>query len=153
MKFAYAHFCRIILALCLTWYSPIAMAGTGYANGMLTMEICANGVAETVRVDIGGAPADAPNECCECMGCGLVAANEPPMPGAAQILRTYDMPLSANLSGTSLTRISNIRPMPRAPPLARIAKLTIQDVITFDHSGPGQYMHSNGRPLSKDADA
>ncbi len=153
MKTAYSHFSRMLLVLCLVWYGPFAMAGTGYADGMLTMEICANGMAQTVRVDIGGAPMESAPDCCDCIGCGLIAGGEPQVRDAQRVAHAFDMPLSFNLSGTSPTRISNIRPLPRAPPLARLAILTIPDVIEPDHSDPGQYMHSNGRPLSKDADA
>ncbi len=153
MNTAYAHISRLLLVLCLTWYGPFAMAGMGYADGMLTMEICANGAVETVRTDGGGAPAQSASECCACIGCCHIAATEPQMPGAAHILRTSYMPHSFNLSGTSLIRISNIRPMPRAPPLAHIAIMTTHDVIESDHSGQGQYMHSNGQPLSKDPGA
>lgn len=153
MKTAYAQICRIILVLCLVWYGPVAMAGAGNANNMLTMEICANGAVQTVRVDAGSTPENTTYECCDCMGCGLVAANDPQVPGLTPGLRSHNLRLSPTLRGTSLTRISNIRPMPRAPPLARIAQLTPHDVIAPDHSDPGQDMHSNGRPLSKDADA
>ncbi len=153
MKTAYSHFSRMLLVLCLAWYGPFAMAGTGYANGTLTMEICANGVAQTVRVDIGSAPAESAPDCCDCIGCGLIAGGEPQVRDARRVVHAFDMPLSFNLSGTSLARISNIRPMPRAPPLAHTAMMTTPEMIACDHPGPGQVMHGNGRPLSKDADA
>lgn len=153
MKTAYAQFSRMLLVLCLVWYGPVVAAGTGYADGMMTMEICVNGAAQTVRVDVGGAPVDPAGVCCDCVGCCLMAGDEPQMRGAQRILHAFDMPLSFSLSGTSLTRIPNIRPLPRAPPLAQIALMTNHDVIASDHSDPGQHMHSNGRPLSKDANA
>ncbi|HEY9038075.1 MAG TPA: hypothetical protein VIN05_03935 [Roseovarius sp.] len=143
----------MLLVLCLVWYGPLAMAGTGSANGLMTMEICVNGAAQTVQVDMGGAPVEPAGNCCDCIGCSLISGGEPQLTDAQRVLHAFDMTLDFNLSGTSLARISNIRPLPRAPPLARTAILTTQDVIESDHSDPGQYMHSNGRPLPKDADA
>ncbi|MCQ0093149.1 hypothetical protein [Roseovarius sp. M141] len=153
MKTAYARIPRMLLVLCLIWYGPFAMAGTGYANGMLTMEICANGAVETVRIDTGGTSEEPTDDCCVCVGCCHIAGDEPREPRVMRVLHTHEMPLNFTLSGTSLTRISIIRPLPRAPPLAHIAIMTTQDVIEPDHSDTGQVMHCNGRPLSKDADA
>ncbi|WP_113912802.1 DUF2946 family protein [Roseovarius dicentrarchi] len=153
MTTAFAHFCRLIIALCLVWYSPAAMAGSGNAGSAQMMEICANGAIQTIRVDGNGAPSAPDLECCDCTGCALVAADVPNPPETAQLRHTHILALDATPSVTSLTRTSNIRPMPRAPPVLRNSALNIYDMIPADHSVPGQGMHQDGRPLTKDAAA
>ncbi|PVA11684.1 hypothetical protein DC366_01610 [Pelagivirga sediminicola] len=144
---------RLILAVCLTLYGPLAMAGAG-GGASVTMEICANGAAQTVRVSLGtDAPASAAHECCDCTACGGGPDIDLQAPSSAQAAPNPAQLAQHAARPAAPAQYRNIRPLPRAPPAPRVSMQTHDGVIVCDHSTPGQDMRGSGRHLSKDASA
>ncbi len=117
MKSAFSIFFRLLLIVCFTLYGPFAMAGTGSDGSAFSMEICANGTVETVRVSIGETPFEPAENCHDCLTCcQLIGPPQDATQGATLSLTLLDVP--ANLASRhSLVFLKpNNRPMPRAPP-------------------------------------
>ncbi len=154
MKSAFSLLSRLLLIVCITLYGPIAMAATGSDGSAFSMEICANGTVETVRVSIGETPFEPAENCHDCLTCcQLIGPPQDASRGATLSLTLLDVPAIIASRHSPVFLKPNIRPMPRAPPAREFLMLTTQDSVATDLAVITHEMRSDGRPLFKDATA
>lgn len=155
MNTVYVYLSRFVLMLCLAWYGIFATADVGDAKGALGMQICANGMVDPVRIDTYDSPEVTSGDSCPCPCTGVcrVAGMMPRVPFVERITRSYQVQRDFDISEATGTRISNFRPLPRAPPAPSSSMMTPYDVIACDYSSMGHFMHGKGRLLQKDPSA
>ncbi len=154
MKRALSLLPRLLLIVCVTLYGPFAMAATGGGGNVFTMEICANGTLETVRVNIGETPFEPAENCYDCLTCcQLIGAPQDASLGANLWLTLLDIPAVLAPRQNPVFLKPNNRPLPRAPPARQFLMLMTQDLIMTDLVVISHEMRSDGRPLFKDANA
>ena len=136
-----------ITAVCLTLYGPLGMAAASESGASFAMEICSDGSSETIFVTLDGTPVEPSHDCQDCLVCSHAMAGALQF-GCAVNAAHSPMVLVLDLTSFDLlcTPTPNKRPMPRGPPLGRIA-------IKTDRAADGHNTQGDGRPLLKDASA
>ena len=149
-------FCWVI-AVGLILYGPLGMAAAQESGASFTMEICADGVSETVVINSYGIPVEpspSSHDCHDCLVCSHAMEVSLHL-GSAKI--HFDDLVDAASDQASFdilyTRTKNIRPKPRGPPMGHIATVTMSGLIYDDQAYDGQQAHGDGRPVLKDASA
>ena len=154
MKTALPLLLRLLLTVCLAVYGPIAMAATNTGGASFSMEICADGVARTVRVDADGVPVEHHQECQDCLICCEATGAHPNVVTEAGLhILTLDVALERTPYQTPSFLKRTIRPMPRAPPVMHFSVLSQLNLINRDQSLMGHHKSSDGRSFFKDATA
>ncbi|MHA6325334.1 hypothetical protein [Roseivivax sp. CAU 1753] len=156
MMHAFALLSRILLAVSLAAYGSFTPAGAGTGAGLFAMEICADGVVQTVLFDADGtpvAPADDCRDCARC--CHLSLARLDPPRDAQRVRVLHDAPAHRAAPDTAIIRTCFSRPMPRGPPLRPASMLTAPALILTDQVVTGAATShdtiSGGRSFSEDA--
>ncbi|MFP7570084.1 hypothetical protein [Marivita sp. S2033] len=153
MKNLCAVISRLMLVICLTVYGPSTMAGTG-SDGVSFMEICADGVLQTIAVDASGAPVEPSAYCQECLSCCEVAGVAlDGAHGSVLVSVLHDMPLGDDTHLALHLRNPDLGPMPRGPPVGHLSQLTLPDPVLTIFAITGHCPHREGRPASKDVTA
>ncbi|MEY8097798.1 hypothetical protein AB9F29_10260 [Falsihalocynthiibacter sp. S25ZX9] len=145
MKNAFAHFSRLLLIVSFALSSAVAVAGSNDAG--VFMEICADGVAETVRIDDDSNAVDPSHTCNDCVMCCLqIGADLENSFG--QKLTFAQLKLKTDFASYQIPLIQKrgIRPNPRSPPLTEFSGRISTDTIEFTLK-----TQSDGRPYLKDA--
>lgn len=143
---------RLLLATCLAVYGSFGVANASGDSSGFYVEICANGVAETLLVGSDGQPIETSKSCPECLRCCSFAGSDPVAP--AGDLRAFDYsPINAErpVFQTRVFQKRNIHPVPRGPPAVRVLLRMQSNLILCDQVANGQEMRSGGRPPFKDA--
>ncbi|MCV2891971.1 hypothetical protein [Lentibacter sp. XHP0401] len=154
MKHAASIIFSWVLAVGLTLYGPLGMAAAQTSGASFTMEICADGFAETVLVDSGGTPVNPSHDCQDCLVCshamaGTLDINSGKRFTFSQITSAADLPAFA----TPYIHTYKTRPMPRGPPLGHVTRQTTSNLFSSDQAYDGQKTYGDGRPPLKDATA
>lgn len=145
---------RLILTVCLTVYGPFGMAIAGSDSAVFSMEICANGVSQTVAIDAEGNPVQRSQDCPDCVTC-CQATGVPPAKACgpdltfAQVAIEVDQPFFQRPILTN----RHIRPAPRGPPAVTMSKFNPTGLTGPDQPSGDPILRSDGRPIFKDADA
>jgi hypothetical protein len=144
---AYFHMClRLLLIACFVISGSFAQAGMSENGASFLMELCADGVAQTIRIDANGNPVDPAAPCCECLTCVQLAAAAPnPQDMAAVILLSYGFVTDTIWTTPLLVNTPDTCPLPRGPPLVTQSAMIIAAALYDDHK------RSMGRPYFKDA--
>lgn len=131
----------LLVALCLAFYGPFGMARASDGS-VISMVICADGVAQTVLIDADGNPVDPVQTCPDCLTCCHATGVLPPQIGgvAASFARLIGDIATPPAPDPFLTT-RNLLPAPRGPPALTHRPMT------------GHETRSDGRPSSKDATA
>lgn len=154
MKNAFAFLSRLLLMGCLIVYGPLTMAASGGDGAIFSMEICADGHVQTIRVDASGTPVGPAEDCYDCPTCcNGVAADLGLSCGAGLSLVLLDVLAGCGTLYSPIYQKPKNRPMPRAPPMFRLSILTTMDPIATDHPDMGLELRSDGRSVTKDAHA
>jgi hypothetical protein len=113
------------------------------------MEVCADGVTKTIRIDETGDASDPSHECNDCLMCAQ-GSNAMPQWAVGSDANFTMLEVKNELAflRLSVIRHRNISPIPRGPPL-----IASSNLLMSDKSMTSLDMHSDGRPLFKDADA
>ncbi|WP_371225644.1 hypothetical protein [Roseovarius sp. 2305UL8-3] len=144
----------MLLILGVTFYGPSGMAQANGDGALLSMEICADGVAKTVLVNADGVPVEPSQNCYHCLTCCNIAGPPPSAFGDADLSVALLVSKAPQLSVfTPIVEKRNTRRMPRAPPVPDIFVMTAQGLIPFDQGMIRHKTRRDGRPLLKDATA
>jgi hypothetical protein len=140
-------FTTLVLIVCLALYGALAVAGTSEAGFL--MEVCADGVTKTIRIDETGDASDPSHECNDCLMCAQGNKAMPQWGGGFDTAFTMlEVENELAFLRLSVIRQRKISPIPRGPPLIAPSKLSVSGKFMTPLD-----MHSDGRPLFKDADA
>ncbi|CUH63056.1 hypothetical protein TG4357_00455 [Thalassovita gelatinovora] len=154
MKRAASILFSCLVAFALTLYGPLGMAEASSNGTFLEMEICADGVAETVLVGFDGTPIEPSHDCHQCCVCCDTFAGHPNLANGVGLPFCLSVAAAEPSSfQTPFLHTSNIRPMPRGPP---VMHKTVQNTPVPIHVDQVLYGHKtrcDGRPLFKDANA
>ncbi|WP_126623145.1 hypothetical protein [Oceaniglobus ichthyenteri] len=154
MKNAISILFSLVLGVCLAFYGPADMAKADGGGAVFAIEICANAGATTVYVDADGNLVEPAADCAECLTCCQAAmAQLCVTPGAIQALVLSSEKADLPLSDTPHLNKRNTHPSPRGPPAGHVSLFTVTGLIAHDQALAGHKTRSDGRPLSKDADA
>ncbi|MFV2054400.1 hypothetical protein ACEWPJ_16575 [Aliiroseovarius sp. YM-037] len=151
MKAAVSLLSRLFLIVCLAAYGQLGMAATD-GNGGFLMEICADGVAKTVRVDAEGDPVEPAETCRDCLTCCQATGAAPGVPFGVDVSmlrlpRVADPVVLPEIT----SRKPTIRLMLRGPPVEHSFMQTTPDLFVTERAKSGHDMRSDGRPFFKDA--
>lgn len=142
----HTYLSRLVLILCLCVYGPPMMA-MAHGDGVL-VEICADGVVTTVRVDASGMPLDTRDSCDDCLACCHAPQVVTPVPATAdQPLALCSDAAHAVSLRAHFIQTPDIRPLPRGPPAATDLQSILPGVILSDRDD----MRGTGRSDLKDA--
>lgn len=140
-----------MLSVCLILYGPVSMAKAD-GSAVVSMEICADGVAKTVLFDADGNPVELAQSCPECLRCcQAIGPQTSTICSAVPSAVLLDMAVDLSFAQNPVINKRNIHPAPRGPPAVQFSMQSIPRLITFDRAVIGQTMRSDGRPLIKDA--
>ena len=152
MKNMPSLFLSLILAVCLTLYGHVGMAKAGDTG--FEAVICADGVVATVRIGADGNPVEPTPDCPDCPLCGTTALLQGQATGGDAIaLVLLDIDVVRTSVHDPVLNKRNILPAPRGPPALHHTMQGMPDLIGFDQGNTGHNTRSDGRPLTKDADA
>ncbi|MDF1671559.1 MAG: hypothetical protein P1U83_18335 [Roseovarius sp.] len=150
MKYAFTHALGLLLTLSLALYGSIGMAKVS-GHAVLSMEICADGVAKTVTFDANGTPVEPAQTCPECLTCcQTVGAVTPELWSLIASMNRLDMEVVNPVAKNPIVNKRNLYPAPRGPPAE---SFSMPRLIPFDQASGDQVMRSDGRPMLKDANA
>lgn len=151
MKSASTIFLGLLLSVCLTLYGSCGMVRAG-GGAVISMELCAGGVAKTVHFDADGNPVEPTAACSECMSCcQAVGYLVPENSSVASSLVIAEMALERLSAQTTIHNKRQILPAPRGPPTMHMSMVIKTGLTLVDQPDGGQIMRSDGRLLLKDA--
>jgi len=122
MRTFFSTLALTVLSLALVFSGPMSR---GMALSDTTMvELCLDGVVQSVRVGPDGAPVAPDHDCGQTHACCIMSA-DPALPGvfpevAAQFLQEADAP---NATGSLISRIEYLFADPRGPPAAQVGQI------------------------------
>ncbi len=139
---------RLLMIACLAVYGQFAAAGMMGNGTYLSVEICANGMAEIIHIDANGTPVDPAADCHDCLACAYFAAGQTaPMSKVAQIFARYTSAAYPTRYETPAFEKPKTRPLPRGPPMVQRSAFILPDA----HAHIDGQKCCAGRPLFKDA--
>lgn len=145
---------RLVLAICLASYGSFSMASVSGDSGSFFMEICADGVSQTVLVTADGQPIESEENCQDCHACCFLASFGPPQVSAdLPVALHVEMKTERPAYAVPVFQKRNILPVPRGPPAIHIAITAQSNPIRKDRAGTAVTTRSDGRPPLKDASA